>query len=157
MANKRSAGILLYRRREGRVEVLLVHLGGPFWTKKDDGAWFIPKGELEEGEAPLAAARREFREELGSEPPDGEPFDLGTVKNKSGKVIYAWALEGDFDVAGLKSNSFSLEWPPRSGRMREFPELDRAAFFALSDAVTKLHQAELPLLERLRVSVAEPA
>lgn len=155
MAGKRSAGILLYRRREGRTEVLLVHPGGPFWSKKDDGAWFIPKGELEAGEQPLAAALREFREELGREPPSGEPLDLGTVKNKSGKLIYAWALEGDFDLAEFKSNTFSLEWPPRSGKMREFPEIDRAAFFTFSDAEPKLHSAELPLLQRLRVLLAE--
>jgi predicted NUDIX family NTP pyrophosphohydrolase len=150
MASKRSAGILLFRRRAAEIEVLLVHPGGPFWSKKDDGAWFIPKGELEEGEEPLHAALREFREELGSEPPNGEPCALGTVKNKSGKLIYAWALEGDLDLAALKSSTFTLEWPPRSGQMREFPEVDRAAFFALSAAEPKLHQAELPLLERLR-------
>jgi len=150
MAAKRSAGILLFRRREGQLEVLLVHLGGPFWSKKDDGAWFIPKGELEEGEPPLSAARREFREELGCEPPHGELLELGTVKNKSGKLIYAWALEGDFDLAAFKSNTFTLEWPPRSGQMRDFPELDRVAFFALPDAEPKLHPAELPLLTRLR-------
>jgi predicted NUDIX family NTP pyrophosphohydrolase len=151
MASKRSAGILLYRRRSAQVEALLVHPGGPFWSKKDDGAWFIPKGELQGDELPLDAARREFREELGSEPPPGEPLALGTIKNKSGKLIYAWALEGDFELATLKSNTFTLEWPPRSGKLREFPEVDRAAFFALPDAESKLHQAELPLLERLRV------
>ncbi len=111
---------------------------------------------MAEGEPPLLAARREFREELGSEPPDAEPLALGTVKNKSGKLIYAWALEGDFDLATFKSNTFMLEWPPRSGQMREFPEVDRAAFFALSDAEPKLHQAELPLLERLRSLLVEP-
>jgi len=157
MASKRSAGILLYRQREAELEVLLVHLGGPFWSKKGDGAWFIPKGELAEGEQPLDAARREFREELGSDAPNGEPLELGSVKNKSGKLIYAWALEGDFDPATFKSNTFTLEWPPRSGQMREFPEIDRAAFFALSDAESKLHPAELPLLERLRALLAERA
>jgi predicted NUDIX family NTP pyrophosphohydrolase len=156
MPPKRSAGILLYRRRAAQIEVLLVHPGGPFWSKKDDGAWFIPKGELEEGEEPLSAARREFREELGSEPPKGEPLELGTVKNKSGKLIYAWALEGDFDPTELKSNHFQLEWPPRSGKMREFPEIDRAMFFSLPDAQPKLHNAELPLLERLRALLAVP-
>jgi predicted NUDIX family NTP pyrophosphohydrolase len=150
MASKRSAGILLYRRRGAAVEVLLVHPGGPFWSKKDDGAWFIPKGELEEGEEPLDAARREFREELGHEPPDGEPLALGTVTNKSGKLIYAWALQGDLDVATVTSSTFSLEWPPRSGKVREFPEVDRAAFYTLSDAEPKVHPAEMPLLERLR-------
>ena len=156
MPPKRSAGILLYRRHEGRIEVLLVHLGGPFWSKKDEGAWFIPKGELEEGEQPLSAAKREFREELGCEPPNGEPLELGTVKNKSGKLIYAWALQGDFDLADFKSNTFSLEWPPKSGKMREFPEIDRAAFFSLPDAEPKLHPAELPLLERLCTLLAVP-
>jgi predicted NUDIX family NTP pyrophosphohydrolase len=150
MSSKRSAGILLYRRQGAQIEVLLVHPGGPFWSKKDDGAWFIPKGELEEGEEPLSAARREFREELGSEPPDGEPLVLGTVKNKSGKLIEAWALEGDLDLATFKSSTFPLEWPPRSGQIRQFPEVDRALFFTLSDAEPKLHQAELPLLARLR-------
>ena len=157
MASKRSAGILLFRRRDGQVQVLLVHLGGPFWSKKDDGAWFIPKGELEAAEEPLSAARREFREELGCEPPNGEPLPLGTVKNKSGKLIYAWALEGDFELEGFASNTFTLEWPPRSGQMREFPEIDRAAFFALADAEPKLHPAEQPFLERLRALLVEPA
>ncbi|MES1178492.1 MAG: NUDIX domain-containing protein [Myxococcales bacterium] len=150
MAAKRSAGILLFRRSPA-FEVLLVHPGGPFWSKKDDGAWFIPKGELEADEEPLSAARREFREELGSEPPPGEPLDLGTVKNKSGKLIYGWALEGTLDLSTFRSNTFSLEWPPRSGKMQDFPEVDRAAFFALTTAVEKLHEAERPLLERLTV------
>ncbi len=157
MASKRSAGLLLYRRRGGQLEVLLVHPGGPFWSRKDDGAWFIPKGELEADEEPLSAARREFREELGSEPPNSEPLPLGTVKNKGGKLIYAWALEGDFDLAAFASNTFTLEWPPRSGQMREFPEIDRAAFFALTDAEPKLHQAEQPFLERLRALLGESA
>jgi predicted NUDIX family NTP pyrophosphohydrolase len=150
MAAKHSAGILLYRPRGPELEVLLVHPGGPFWSKKDDGAWFIPKGELEEGEEPLQAARREFREELGCEPPDGELLALGSVKSKSGKLIDAWALEGDFDLGQFKSGTFLLEWPPRSGKMREFPEVDRAAFFLPPEAERKLHQAELPFLERLR-------
>jgi predicted NUDIX family NTP pyrophosphohydrolase len=150
MPAKRSAGILLFRLRGADPEVLLVHPGGPFWIKKDAGAWFIPKGELEAGEEPLSAALREFREELGSDPPSGKPLSLGTVKNRSGKTIFAWALEGDFDLAARKSNTFSLEWPPRSGTMREFPEVDRAAFFSLADATAKLNASELPLVERLR-------
>jgi predicted NUDIX family NTP pyrophosphohydrolase len=154
MSTKQSAGILLYRLQGEGVEVLLVHPGGPFWAKKDDGAWFIPKGELEEGEEPLAAARREFREELGSELPEGELSPLGTVKNKSGKLIFAWALAGDYDVSTLKSNEFSLEWPPRSGKMRAFPEVDRASFFDAAKAVEKLHPAELPFLERLGLLLA---
>jgi predicted NUDIX family NTP pyrophosphohydrolase len=149
VASKRSAGILLYRRQGVQAEVLLVHPGGPFWSKKDLGAWFIPKGELEGDEDALAAARREFREELGHEPPTGEPLALGSVKNKSGKQIFAWALQGDLDLTTVKSNTFSLEWPPRSGKMQEFPEVDRALFFSLAEAVVKLHAAELPLLERL--------
>jgi predicted NUDIX family NTP pyrophosphohydrolase len=149
MSSKRSAGILLYRRRDGRIEVLLVHPGGPFWSKKDDGAWFVPKGELEGDEEPLTAARREFQEELGSAPPEGEPLALGTVKNKSGKLIYAWALDGNLDTESVESNTFELEWPPRSGKMREFPEVDRASFFSLEAAATKMHSAELPFLERL--------
>ena len=154
MAAKSSAGILVYRRLGKLLEVLLVHPGGPFWSKKDDGAWFIPKGELQEGEPPLLAAQREFLEEIGQDPPVGEPLSLGTVKNKSGKLIYAWALEGDLDLAGFKSNTFSLEWPPRSGRVREFPEVDRACFFSLADAALKMHPAERPLLERLSQRLA---
>jgi predicted NUDIX family NTP pyrophosphohydrolase len=157
MTSKRSAGILLYRRRDGLLEVLLVHPGGPFWSKKDAGAWFVPKGELEGEEEPLAAARREFREELGSEPPAGVPLPLGTVKNKSGKLIYAWALEGDFDLGSFKSNTFSLEWPPRSGKMREFPEVDRAEFFSFAECAVKMHPAELPFLERLAALITRPA
>jgi predicted NUDIX family NTP pyrophosphohydrolase len=128
---------------------LLVHPGGPFWAKKDDGAWFIPKGEIEPGEEPRAAAYREFREELGMAPPAGEPLELGTVKNKSGKLIHAWALGGDLSLDGFVSNKFELEWPPKSGKKREFPEVDRAQYFAVDLAVQKMHPAELPLVERL--------
>ena len=149
MASKSSAGILLYRRERGQAQVLLVHPGGPFWSKKDLGAWFIPKGELEEGEEPFAAAKREFFEELGSQPPTGTALELGSVKNKSGNLIYAWGLEGDLDLSTVKSTTFSLEWPPKSGKLREFPEVDRACFYALAEARAKLHTAELPLLERL--------
>jgi predicted NUDIX family NTP pyrophosphohydrolase len=156
MGQRRSAGILLYRRRGTLVEVLLVHPGGPFWSKKDDGAWFVPKGELEGDEEPLAAARREFREELGTDAPALEALSLGTVKNKSGKLIYAWALEGEFDPESVKSNTFELEWPPRSGKIREVPEVDRAGFFSLQAAAVKLHAAELPFLERLRALIPEP-
>ena len=154
MPPKRSAGILLYRRGATLVEVLLVHPGGPFWSKKDDGAWFLPKGELEADEDPLLAALREFREELGSAPPAGEPLSLGSVKNKSGKSIYAWALEGDFEPSTLHSNTFSIEWPPRSGKQREFPEVDRAAFFSFEAAAIKIHSAELPLLGRLQSALS---
>jgi predicted NUDIX family NTP pyrophosphohydrolase len=149
MAAKQSAGILVYRLLQQDVEVLLVHPGGPFWAKKDDGAWFIPKGEIETGEEPLDAALREFREELGMAPPAGEPRPLGTAKNKSGKLIYAWALAGDLDLTGLESNTFSLEWPPRSGKSREFPEVDRAQYFGIEQATQKMHPAELPFVQRL--------
>ena len=146
---KQSAGILVYRLMPASLEVLLVHPGGPFWAKKDDGAWFIPKGEIEPGEEPWVTAQREFREELGMAPPAGVPHELGTVKNKGGKLIYAWALAGDLDLNGFVSNSFELEWPPRSGKLRSFPEVDRAQYFAVDLAVQKMHPAELPLIERL--------
>lgn len=146
---KQSAGILVYRLTPENLELLLVHPGGPFWAKKDDGAWFIPKGEIHADEAPLAAAYREFQEELGLVPPVGNPLDLGTVKNKGGKLIYCWALSGDLDLKGFHSNTFSLEWPPRSGKQREFPEVDRAAYFGVEAVTQKMHPAELPLVERL--------
>jgi predicted NUDIX family NTP pyrophosphohydrolase len=139
----------VYRALGANLELLLVHPGGPFWAKKDDAAWFIPKGEIEVDEEPLAAARREFREELGFEPPAGEPLELGTVKNKGGKLIFAWALPGDLDLQGFRSNTFKLEWPPRSGQEREFPEVDQARYFGVEQALQKMHPAELPLLQRL--------
>src|SRR6187401_1823078 len=128
---KQSAGLLVYRSGASTLEVLLVHPGGPFWAKKDEGAWFIPKGEIEADEEPLAAALREFQEELGMAPPPGEPRELGTVKNKGGKLIHAWALPGDLDLAAFKSNTFEIEWPPRSGKKGEFPEVDRAQYFSV--------------------------
>ena len=131
------------------IEVLLVHPGGPFWSRKDDGAWFIPKGEINANEEPLAAAYREFAEELGFAAPLGEPLELGTVKNKGGKLIYAWALPGDLELTAFRSNTFSMEWPPRSGQKREFPEVDRAQYFSVEQARLKMHPAELPLVERL--------
>jgi predicted NUDIX family NTP pyrophosphohydrolase len=149
VAAKQSAGLLIYRAVPSGLEVLLVHPGGPFWAKKDDGAWFIPKGEIEPGEEPWATAQREFREEIGMNAPTGEPLALGTVKNKGGKLIHAWALAGDLDLSGFVSTSFELEWPPRSGKMRSFPEVDRAQYFAVDQAAHKMHPAELPLVERL--------
>jgi predicted NUDIX family NTP pyrophosphohydrolase len=147
---KQSAGLLVYRLHDRGLSVLLVHPGGPFWAKKDDGAWFIPKGEIEAGEEPLQTAQREFQEELGIAPPQGtEPLELGTVKNKGGKLIYAWALPGDLDLSQFKSNTFELEWPPRSGKKREFPEVDRASYFDVEQALLKMHEAEQPLLRRL--------
>jgi predicted NUDIX family NTP pyrophosphohydrolase len=147
---KRSAGILLHRVRDGAREVLLVHPGGPFWAKKDAGAWSIPKGEYEEGEDPRACAAREFEEELGTPlPADAALAELGTVKLRSGKEIVAFAAAGDLDPDAIRSNTFPLEWPPRSGRMREFPEVDRAGWFALAEAREKLNPAQAELLDRL--------
>lgn len=148
MVGKISCGLLMYRIRED-LEVLLVHLGGPFWAKKDAGAWFIPKGEMEPGEDPLAAAKREFEEETGLRPVG--PFqELGTVKHKSGKTVHAWAFRGDCDPSSLKSNTFTLEWPPRSERYVQFPEVDRAQFFTVEEVASKIHPAELELIERLQ-------
>jgi predicted NUDIX family NTP pyrophosphohydrolase len=144
-----SAGILLYRRSGADVEVLLVHPGGPFWAKKDAGAWSIPKGEYEDGEDARACALREFSEELGAPPPDGELVDLGEVRQKAGKIVTAWALEGDADADQIRSNTFTMEWPPRSGQTKEFPEIDRAQWFALDEARTRILPAQAPLLDRL--------
>jgi predicted NUDIX family NTP pyrophosphohydrolase len=149
MAAKRSAGILLHRHRDGAHEVLLVHPGGPFWAKKDAGAWSIPKGEYEDGEDARACALREFAEELGSAPPDGELVDLGEIRQRGGKVVTAWALAGDADADAIHSNTFSMEWPPRSGTMREFPEVDRAAWFSLDEARERILPAQAPLLDRV--------
>jgi predicted NUDIX family NTP pyrophosphohydrolase len=144
-----SAGLLLYRRSRAGVEVLLVHPGGPFFRNRDDGWWTVPKGWTESGEEPLDAARREFAEETGLAAPDGPFVDLGSVRQKSGKVVHAWAVEGDCDPAGLFSNTFQLEWPPRSGRTAEFPEVDRAAFFTIEEARRKILAAQAPFLDRL--------
>jgi predicted NUDIX family NTP pyrophosphohydrolase len=149
MAAKRSAGILLHRHRDGAREVLLVHPGGPFWAKKDAGAWSIPKGEYQDGEDARACALREFAEELGSPAPDGELVDLGDVRQRGGKVVMAWALAGDADADAIRSNTFTMEWPPRSGTMREFPEVDRAAWFSLDEAREQILPAQAPLLDRL--------
>jgi len=144
---KASAGLLMFRTTP-ELEVLLVHLGGPFWAKKEDGAWFVPKGEIEAGEDLLNAAQREFREETGLEP--HEPFlPLGAVKNKSGKTVTAWAFRGDCDPATIRSNTFRIEWPPRSGKMAEFPEVDRAGFFDVGEARRKMNSAEAEFLPRL--------
>jgi predicted NUDIX family NTP pyrophosphohydrolase len=151
---KKSAGLLLFRIRSGRLEVLLVHLGGPFWSKKDDGAWFVPKGEILPGENELAAAQREFKEETGFDS-QGPFIPLGTVKQKSGKTVAAWAFEGDCGPSKLKSNTFQMEWPPRSGKQREFSEVDRAAFFTLDAAREKIHPAEAPFLTRLAESLSK--
>lgn len=149
---KRSAGFLLYRHGSAGLEVLLVHPGGPFWTGKDDHAWSMPKGEFVSDEEPIAAARREFAEETGFIP-DGEGMDLG-IKKGGGKVIHAWAVEGDFDPAALRSNSFITEWPPRSGRMREFPEVDRAGWFDLGAARQKIHKSQTAFIDELETMLA---
>jgi predicted NUDIX family NTP pyrophosphohydrolase len=146
---ERSAGILLYRLAARGLEVLLVHPGGPFFARKDDGAWGIPKGLYEDDEQPLAAARREFTEELGSPSPDGPALDLGEIRQKNGKRVTAWALEGDLDAHAIASNTFTIEWPPRSGRRQEFPEIDRAGWFPLDAARVKILAAQAPLLDRL--------
>lgn len=154
---KQSAGLLLYRwvRADGagdtaRVEVLLVHPGGPFWARKDAGAWSIPKGEYLEDEDPAATAVREFIEELGSPPPEGEDVALGEVRQTGGKHVVAWAREGDFDAATAHSNTFELEWPRGSGRLQQFPEVDRAAWFPLDEAAEKLLAGQRPFLDTLR-------
>ena len=145
---QRSAGILLYRRRRGGVEVLLVHPGGPFWAKKDDGAWSIPKGLTQAGEDPLAAARREFAEETGAQA-EGETIPLGAFRQSAAKTVEVWAIAGEFDPAALASNTFTMEWPPRSGRMREVPEVDRAAWFAPEEAARKILKGQRPILDAL--------
>jgi predicted NUDIX family NTP pyrophosphohydrolase len=145
---KTAAGLFLYRRKPSGPEVLLVHLGGPFWARKDQGAWSIPKGEPAPNEELLAAARREFREETGFDP-TGSPFGLGQVKQPGGKVVHAWALEGDFDVTSLKSNTFSVESPRGSGRFRDYPEVDRAEWFGFEEARRRLIPAQVPLLDVL--------
>ena len=149
---RRSAGILLYRRADAELEVLLVHPGGPFWARRDAGAWSIPKGEVDPGEDERACALRELEEETGGAFPDAPPdalLALGEVRQKSGKVVAAWALEGDLDAAAIVSNTFELEWPPRSGRTQAFPEVDRAGWFALDAAREKLIPAQAPFLDRL--------
>jgi predicted NUDIX family NTP pyrophosphohydrolase len=152
---KRSAGVLLWKREAGGLRVLLVHPGGPFWAKKDDGAWSIPKGEFDDGEDALAVARRELTEELGPAAqgfaalPNGAFVPLGEVKQKGGKLVTAFALEADFDVTQLASNGFELEWPPRSGRKRAFPEVDRAGWFTLDQARVKILVSQLPFVTRL--------
>lgn len=155
MAVKPSAGILLYRVRAG-LEVLLVHPGGPMWAKRDEGAWSIPKGEYEPGEQALAAARREFAEELGSPAPAGEPIGLGEVRQRSGKVVSAWALAGELDADAIVSNTCMVQWPPRSGREIEIPEVDRAQWFDLASARTKINPAQVTLLQRLELALTQP-
>jgi predicted NUDIX family NTP pyrophosphohydrolase len=147
---RRSAGILLHREGPEGHEVLLVHPGGPFWARRDDGAWSIPKGEYDNGEEPLACALREFEEELGSALEHvGELVELGEVRQRNRKLVTAWAAEGDLDPRAVRSNTFTLEWPPRSGRTEEFPEIDRAAWFTLARAREKLVEAQAAFVDRL--------
>lgn len=145
---KKSAGLLLYRHNEGSFEVLLVHPGGPFWRNKDDAAWTIPKGEFDD-EDPVEAAKREFKEETGSAPPDGQYIPLTPIKQKNGKIVHAWAVEGDFDPEKLNSNLFETEWPPKSGRTQKFPEVDRAEWFAPDVAKQKMLSGQGALVEEL--------
>ena len=149
MAVRQSAGILLFRRSDAGVEVLLGHMGGPFWERKDAGAWSVPKGEYEPDEQPLAAARREFTEEQGLPAPNGEPLDLGSVRQSGGKVVIVWAVEGDLDPNEVVPGTFELEWPKGSGRVRRFPEVDRAAWWNLEQARQKLVAAQREFLDRL--------
>ena len=152
---RRSAGLLVYRRRRpAAVEVLLVHPGGPFWARRDDRAWSIPKGEYEDDEDAAATATREFSEELGMEPPTGPRIDLGEVIQSGGKRVRAWAVEGDVDVSGIVSNTFELEWPRGSGTVRTFPEVDRAEWFELDTARAKLHAGQVPLIDTLVTALA---
>ena len=151
---KESAGLILFRVRNKSLQVLLAHPGGPFWQKKDAGAWTIPKGEIADGEEPLDTARREFQEEIGI-PPEGPFHSLGSIKQKGGKVVHAWAFEGDCDPAKVQSNTFEIEWPPRSGKKAAFPEIDRVEFFTIPEAREKLNPAQvdfLSALERLGLS-----
>ncbi|CAL9386370.1 hypothetical protein SUDANB176_01166 [Streptomyces sp. enrichment culture] len=149
MRGARSAGLLLFRHADRGLEVLLGHMGGPFFARRDAGAWTVPKGEYDPAEPAWEAARREFREELGLEPPDGEAFPLGEVRQSGGKVVTAWAVEADLDPAAIVPGTFTMEWPPRSGRVREFPELDRVEWFALDRAREVIVTAQSAFLDRL--------
>ena len=152
-SGRTSAGILLWRRLDDRLEVLLAHQGGPHWVDKDLGHWTIPKGEVEEGEELVAVARREFAEETGYQLPDTPLIDLGEIRQKSGKLVLAWAARGDLDAATAVSNTYQLEWPPRSGRVETFPEIDRVEWFRLNEARRKLKAAQVPFLDRLQAAI----
>jgi predicted NUDIX family NTP pyrophosphohydrolase len=154
---KTSAGLLLYRLRDGELEVFIGHMGGPFWARKDAGAWSIIKGEYEQDEDSFAAARREFEEETGSPPPSGPTMELGEVRQRSGKRVVAWAIAGDFDPASVRSNTFTLEWPKGSGQLREFPEIDRAEWFDTATAQTKLVAGQVAFIEALERQIVGSA
>ena len=151
-----SAGILLYRHGEAGLEVLIAHMGGPYWEQKDAGAWSIPKGEMNEGENILEVAKREFEEELGSAPPPEPYLELGEVRQANGKRVVVFAVQGDLDAESIQSNSFQMEWPRASGQIGEFPEIDRAAWFSPAEARQKLIPAQLPFLDRLASTVGFP-
>jgi len=151
---KQSAGVLMYRRRAGGVEVFLIHPGGPFWSRKDDGAWAIPKGEFTAEEPPLDAAKREFQEETGF-PISGDFLPLEPIRQAGGKIVHAWVIEGDCDADAVKSNTFSMEWPLRSGQLKTFPEVDRAGWFTLEQAEVKMLTSQRPLLDQFRRLVKE--
>ncbi|OBF35891.1 NUDIX hydrolase [Mycobacterium sp. ACS1612] len=152
---KLSAGILLYRITDAGVEVLIGHPGGPFWARKDEGAWSIPKGEYVEGEDPWTVAQREFEEELGKKPPDGPRIEFAPIKQPSGKMITAFAVRGDLDLEGTFSNTFDLEWPKGSGKIRQFPEIDRVGWFSVPEAATRLLKGQRPLLDRLTAALED--
>ncbi len=149
MTDRVSAGILLYRSRDAAIQVLLAHPGGPFHATKDLGAWTIPKGEVEPGEDLVDVARREFSEETGHAAPEDGAIALGTIRQRGGKIVHAWALPGDLDPAAARSNTFSMEWPPGSGRLEAFPEIDRVAWFDLAEARLRVKEAQVPFLDRL--------
>jgi predicted NUDIX family NTP pyrophosphohydrolase len=151
---KESAGLLMFRRRAGELELLLAHPGGPFWSRKDLGAWTIPKGEIGPDEEPLVAARREFREETGLDA-SGEFIPLGAVRQSGAKIVHAWAFEGDFDVSMVRSNLFEMPWPPKSGKMQSFPEIDRAEWFSVEMARKKILKGQVEIISRLLSRLTE--
>ena len=154
--SRRSAGLLLFRRGpDGQIEVLLAHPGGPLWAKRDQGVWTVPKGEFNDGEAAWAVARREFEEETGHPAPDGDPIELGEIRQKGGKLVESWALEGDLDPATAKSNTFALEWPPRSGTWITVPEIDRIEWFAPDEAKRRIKDTQVPFIDRLLEALDE--
>jgi predicted NUDIX family NTP pyrophosphohydrolase len=151
---RRSAGLLLYRRvADGGVEVLLAHPGGPIWAKRDEGVWTVPKGEFHDDEEAWAVAQREFEEETGHPAPDGDPIELGEIRQKGGKLVEAWALEGDLDPAAAHSNTFPMEWPPRSGRWITVPEIDRVDWFSPAEARRRIKDTQIPFIDRLLGSI----
>lgn len=155
MTSRVSAGILLFRRAGGTVEVLVAHPGGPFFAARDEGHWTIPKGEVEAGEELIDVARREFAEETGHPPPEAEPIVLGSIVQKGGKVVHGWALEGDLDPAAARSNEVELEWPPRSGRRQAFPEIDRVAWVEPAEARRRLKATQVPFVDRLVAAIGD--